>query len=721
MDFIKEGKNFFKDDAGKAFVTGDGVSEKAQEINLKFRKAIEGVLEGTHNIELNILGSKWSVQGQRKIRDGIWYRAYYQPFGQHFPLVLGFYLDAAGVNVAVQIYNNKLNSDAVLSKKLGDLFFSVYVELGKPSNLSECTRDNKNEPYKDLGYFKINDLADFKKKSEEVIDVYLSVVKKLNKKIFNDMLKEYIELVESETDSRHCQTSPDNEFYKNRLGIKEKVNIFIEEPNRENFKKFWNKGMINSVQQAANATNVLDRNGSEKELGGKIKELISFEPGTAKESEIIEKVESSKMSSMELYYYYHMDDSRFPLVNGGVKNALKLIEKAGIEVDGLDVIEKLQQLQEHFAKCETGIKDSFLVDQFLNLLDKIKYEEIQAFKNKEAEKELYVLAYLFTYWQKVHKTNSKDEFNSFLKKSKNIIFYGAPGTGKTYTTRENILQIIDDNPIGEFNNLERFKTVQFHPSYSYEDFIEGLKPVIKDKGVELKLCKGHFSKFCDAAKEFEEDYEKERSLKYAFFFLVDEINRAELSRVFGELMYCLENRGKSGIIESQYSYLRDETEESFYIPSNIFFIGTMNDVDRSIDSFDMALRRRFLWHRMDCDYEVIKNNLPLMKDEWIGGFGGKGVPESGYIKACYDLNDFIINTHDNGMGMGKIFEIGHSYFLNIERYSKKGKPTNSNLADLFDDSIAPLLKEYIRSELPENQLDKKVADAKKKFSLPKSK
>jgi 5-methylcytosine-specific restriction protein B len=296
--------------------------------------------------------------------------------------------------------------------------------------------------------------------------------------------------------------------------------------------------------------------------------------------------------------------------------------------------------------------------------------------------------------------------------------YGAPGTGKTFTAEETIHHIINDYPLETDDQEKRFGKVQFHPSYSYEDFIEGLKPTLVSGHVNLELKQGDFTAFCRLANQYAADFRKAKdfkaSLKYAFFFLVDEINRAELSRVFGELMYCLEKRGQG--IQTQYSYLKNDEDKLFVIPENIFFIGTMNDVDRSIDSFDIALRRRFLWHRMDCSYDVIKNELSHLNN--IGEFGKNDSPATGYIAACYQLNQFITEQDHNQLGLGKLYEIGHAYFLRIKHYATGQDIKPAHLSELFDDALAPLIKEYIRSEYPEKQLDDKVKEAKKAFSLP---
>ena len=324
------------------------------------------------------------------------------------------------------------------------------------------------------------------------------------------------------------------------------------------------------------------------------------------------------------------------------------------------------------------------------------------------------MAYLFSFWLKQHQTNTSNEFDDLIKRSSNIIFYGPPGTGKTYSAEENIHRIIDLYPNENFDEEARFNKVQFHPSYSYEDFMEGLKPVSNSGSFELVLKEGEFLEFCKKAKKCEDEYLSavgDQKYNYAFFFLVDEINRAELSRVFGELMYCLEKRGSKHSILTQYSYLKTGDDKRFYIPENIYFIGTMNDVDKSIDSFDLALRRRFLWHRMDCDYSVIKDELSSHSN--IGEFDKDGSPVNGYIGCCYKLNKYII---DGDIGLGKLYEIGHAYFLGIQRYANKDKKiTKDNLNDLFDDRISPLLKEYFRSEVSEKDIAQKLDEAKKQF------
>lgn len=194
--------------------------------------------------------------------------------------------------------------------------------------------------------------------------------------------------------------------------------------------------------------------------------------------------------------------------------------------------------------------------------------------------------------------------------SKNIILYGAPGTGKTYQTKQTIeaRKLIEEN--------HEYKIVQFHPSYSYEDFMDGVKPTGIENGVmKFELKNGVFKQMCiDAFKDLEQN--KENAKRY--YFVADEINRTELSRVFGELLLCLEedkrlrfegNKLRGMLVKTANSslwdnekhavYIDEKTKEGYFgVPENLYFIGTMNDIDKSIDSFDMALRRRFVWKKV---------------------------------------------------------------------------------------------------------------------------
>lgn len=226
---------------------------------------------------------------------------------------------------------------------------------------------------------------------------------------------------------------------------------------------------------------------------------------------------------------------------------------------------------------------------------------------------------------------------SLLKANKQLILNGAPGTGKTFSARNEIA----DKLLGKNADKNiQMEMVQFHPSYDYTDFIEGIRPNLASESIGYTLKNGSFKSFCrkagvierikasgkkvteDTIREFlkgedesivdfwinkinEEGFNAE-DIKPAdlppFLFIIDEINRAEISKVLGETMFCLDAdyRGANGMIATQYSALAtDETfyinedNDKFFIPSNVYIIGTMNDIDRSVEVFDFALRRRF--------------------------------------------------------------------------------------------------------------------------------
>ncbi|MGF7401906.1 AAA family ATPase [Campylobacter concisus] len=293
--------------------------------------------------------------------------------------------------------------------------------------------------------------------------------------------------------------------------------------------------------------------------------------------------------------------------------------------------------------------------------------------------------------------------------SKNIILYGAPGTGKTYQTKQTIeaRKLIEEN--------HEYKIVQFHPSYSYEDFMDGVKPTgIENGAMKFELRNGVFKQMCiDAFKDLEKN--KEKAKKY--YFVADEINRAELSRVFGELLLCLEedkrlrfdNDGNlQGMLvktansslwdnEKHAVYVDEAGEGYFGVPENLYFIGTMNDIDKSIDSFDMALRRRFVWKRYSCNYDVIAEHFDKSSEDKL----------ETYVEFCKDINEYI--TSDKGLGLDDSYELGHSYFLKPKNLSKK------EISKLWEGHISPLLKEYLRTQYSGKDIETRLNDMKTKL------
>lgn len=294
--------------------------------------------------------------------------------------------------------------------------------------------------------------------------------------------------------------------------------------------------------------------------------------------------------------------------------------------------------------------------------------------------------------------------------SPNVILYGPPGTGKTYS-------VLNDIEFVCLGDTTRYELLQFHPSFTYEDFIEGVKPkgVTKDGAIRFELVNGVFKNFCIRAKS---DPDKE------YYFIVDEINRANLSAVFGETLSLMEKsyRHETGsnknLIRTQYSSLVDsliaEDRNSFSylayeidngiskfgIPKNVYFIGMMNDVDKSIDTFDLALRRRFKWLRKDCDYNVLEEETLLN-----GKDGFENITD--YVQSCMRLNNYI----SSDLGLGRSFEFGHAFFMKMSDIARKKNISPSNKDVLFNLYLRPTLREYLRSVYPENDIDGKLKDA----------
>lgn len=391
-------------------------------------------------------------------------------------------------------------------------------------------------------------------------------------------------------------------------------------------------------------------------------------------------------STKELFGWINLgkkvNENYIAIYNEKIKIYLKILMNNTAELDDVyefyEVFTKYLDDKKPYPNCELSDEDKILyADQFFQYVHELEIEEM----------------------------------------NKNIIYYGAPGTGKTYHVTK---QLIDLHDVKESS----FKIVQFHPSYGYEDFIEGIKPkgLTKDGNIKFELVNGEFKQFCIDAL---------RSPNDKFYFIVDEINRAELSRTFGELLYCFEYRvkfedngtidyhnNKTNLIRTQYSSLIDNLENKndlsliihegksyFGIPENIYFVGTMNDIDKSIDSFDMALRRRFTWIRKDCDLEIVK--------EWL--YENKIDQEVSikYIKACEYLNLYI----EKDLILGKSYQIGHAYFMKLKLENESNNLKDEMLEELWAQNIKPLLNEYLRADYQDNEIEEKLKIAKEKFTL----
>lgn len=262
-----------------------------------------------------------------------------------------------------------------------------------------------------------------------------------------------------------------------------------------------------------------------------------------------------------------------------------------------------------------------------------------------------------------------DKLSLLLLKKKNIILQGAPGVGKTFSAKRLAYSIIGEK------NENRICMVQFHQNYSYEDFIMGYRPA-EDGSFELRS--GVFYNFCERCKENPDK---------PYFFIIDEINRGNLSKIFGELLMLIETdkRGEEHRVNLVYG------GTSFYIPDNLHIIGMMNTADRSLAMIDYALRRCFSFYTMKPAFENADNN----------GFGGymKQIDCKLYHTAVSKIRE-LNNTIHNDSSLGKGFEIGHSYFA----------PEDVSVIDdawvhnVIEYEIIPLIEEYWFDD------DKKTSD-----------
>jgi 5-methylcytosine-specific restriction protein B len=232
-----------------------------------------------------------------------------------------------------------------------------------------------------------------------------------------------------------------------------------------------------------------------------------------------------------------------------------------------------------------------------------------------------------------------------LERKQQIVFQGPPGTGKTYVS-ECLARLLVSQTHGIW------EVVQFHPSYSYEDFMQGIRPQVISGGLTYRIEPGRFLEFCRKA---------EKRLDGApSVLIIDELNRANLSRVFGELMYLLEYRDKKIPLSIG--------GEEFQVPKNVFVIGTMNTADRSIALVDHALRRRFSFIHLGPAYEVLEQRLKR-----------DGLPAESLISALQAINREIDDRN---------YEIGISFFM------KDRKGLRAALKAIWRGEIEPYLEEY---------------------------
>ena len=290
------------------------------------------------------------------------------------------------------------------------------------------------------------------------------------------------------------------------------------------------------------------------------------------------------------------------------------------------------------------------------------------------------------------------EIQTLLKSNLNVILTGAPGTGKTYTAKQVACAMTGDDPKAEVQ--PHIESVQFHPSYDYSDFVIGMKPEIVDgvngsKAVSFDWHDGIFKTFADKALE-EYDKAEDKAKAPKFVFLIDEINRADLSRVFGELF---------SLLEEEYRYPNNKkgvmlpNGKAFVIPRNLFIIGTMNDIDRSVESMDFALRRRFAWKEVRAK-DTQKDIFDAKKPD--GSAKIDPVVAEKLKKAMDALNFEIAGEEVDGkkptldLRLGPEYELGGAIFAKFEKCG--------DFNDLWKNHIEIILNEYLRGRKEKNAL-----------------
>ncbi len=323
-----------------------------------------------------------------------------------------------------------------------------------------------------------------------------------------------------------------------------------------------------------------------------------------------------------------------------------------IDYKTLKALDELQEME--FFKSPQGSLFKLTEAEYDCIIDLIREynQPLPQGENKPYSKEEFLSEVFMT-------AEQYDEMAAVLADKKNIILQGAPGVGKTFAATRLAYAMMNEK------NDSQIKAVQFHQNYSYEDFIMGYKP----DGEGFTLTDGIFYKFCKEA-ENHQDSDSDKDKKY--FFIIDEINRGNMSKIFGELLSRIENGYRGKKITLAY---RDEL---FSIPRNLYIIGMMNTADRSLAMIDYALRRRFSFFEMKPGFETegFKDYQKSLNNSFLDEL----------INKIEQLNNEIEN--DKTLGNG--FCIGHSYFCNLN----KETCSLSKLRSIVKHDILPMLKEY---------------------------
>ena len=282
---------------------------------------------------------------------------------------------------------------------------------------------------------------------------------------------------------------------------------------------------------------------------------------------------------------------------------------------------------------------------------------------------------------------SPSEYINLLKARNQIILQGPPGTGKTRVAKIIAINMINDDASNDdknqikddasndeiklaFNNLDNAKLIQFHPSYSYEDFVRGISAKTTNSGIEYIVENKILAKMAQDAQNNKKPY----------VLIIDEINRANLSSVLGELIYALEYRDEA--VESMYA-LKDGSRD-ITLPSNLYIIGTMNTADRSIGHIDYAIRRRFAFADVLPNKDIVSKNSKFEEVQKL--FKNKDGSRASTLSPEFNPDDVML---------------GHSYFI--------GK-NEKELKEKLEYQVIPLLKEYIKDGVLNESVTAKIKE-----------
>lgn len=382
----------------------------------------------------------------------------------------------------------------------------------------------------------------------------------------------------------------------------------------------------------------------------------------------------------------------FPVLNGRMGMGSSVYTEVGIELINPGLVETYMEN----LKAIKEFRDKNCKFKNYRVIDLVPEELIE--KEEEAEKEAITESPQGATYKSNRSYSDNDFLNDVfmskekydnvlntLSNKKNIILQGAPGVGKTFAAKRLAYSIMGDK------DDDRIEFVQFHQNYSYEDFIMGYKPT---ENGGFKLTEGVFYRFCKKAAEH--GYKE-------YFFIIDEINRGNMSKIFGELLMLIENdyRGEAHAIRLAY---QKESDPKFYVPENLYIIGMMNTADRSLAMIDYALRRRFGFCEMRPAFDTDKFKAYCKKASLVGK------KFNDLIDTIKELNKAI--ALDPSLGRG--FQIGHSYFClgNSENKNENEDNLDSRLAAIVEYDIIPTIKEYwFDNETMSEEWQKKLNNA----------